>query len=185
MVYSVKRIVLESYPVLIVCIFISSAAGYVLNLNIAEIRELPIILVMIPPINGIGGNVGCILGARLTSALHSGILEPRLRGQWVLRGNIFASTLVSLGVFAFTGAIFFAIALAYGITLYRSLVLMLAFFAAGMVLTTVVMLATMISAFISFKRGLDPDNVVIPIVTSIGDVVGVTCLIMAIKIIGV
>jgi cation transporter-like permease len=38
-------------------------------------------------------------------------------------------------------------------------------------------------AFLSYIRGLDPDNVVIPIVTSIGDIVGVTCLIISIKIV--
>jgi cation transporter-like permease len=36
---------------------------------------------------------------------------------------------------------------------------------------------------LSYAKGLDPDNVVIPIVTSIGDIMGVTCLIIAIKLI--
>lgn len=184
-VQSVKRIVLESYPILTVCFLISLAAGHILNSSIATIAELPLILAMIPPINGIGGNIGSILGSRLTSALHIGTLEPKLRGQKVLRGNIAASTLISLGVFSFTSVIFFAIAFASGMPFARSLALMLAFLAAGMALSTALMFVTVASAFVSFKGGLDPDNVVIPVITSIGDVLGVTCLIMAIKIVGV
>jgi mgtE-like transporter len=61
--------------------------------------------------------------------------------------------------------------------------LMFAFFAASMVAIAVTMGCTIGLAFLSYIRGLDPDNVVIPIVTSIGDVMGVTCLIIAIKIV--
>jgi len=183
--YSVKRIVLESFPVLIASMIISLVAGYMLNSSIQKIAELPIILMMIPPINGLGGNIGSILGARLSSALHLGTLEPRLSGQRVLRKNMAASALVSFVIFSLIGAIFFTIAYVSGIPLVRSLSLALAFFTAGIVLTVAVIFATIISAFVSFRGGLDPDNVVIPIITSVGDVLGVTCLLVAIIIFGV
>ncbi len=184
-VYGIKRIVLESYPILVTCILIALAAGYMLNSSIAEIAELPLILMMIPPINGMGGNIGSILGARLTSALHLGTLEPRLRGQRVLRGNVSASALISFAIFSLFGALFFAIAYSSGIPVARSFSLALAFFIAGMTLSAALIFVTIASAFVSFKGGLDPDNVVIPIVTAIGDVLGVTCLMLAIKIVGV
>ncbi len=184
-VYHVKRIVLESFPVLIASMIISLVAGYMLNSSIQKISELPIILMMIPPINGLGGNIGSILGARLSSALHLGTLEPRLRGQRVLRRNMVASAMVSFIIFSFIGVIFFTIAYVSGIPLVRSLSLSFAFFTAGIALTVAVVLATIILAFISFRGGLDPDNVVIPIITSVGDVLGVTCLLVAIIIFGV
>lgn len=181
----IKRIVLESYPILVTCILVALAAGHMLNSSIAEIAELPLILAMIPPINGMGGNIGSILGARLTSALHIGTLEPRLRGQRVLRRNVSASALISFIVFLLFGLLFFTIAYSSGIPVARSLSLALAFFIAGMTLSTALMFVTIASALVSFKGGLDPDNVVIPIVTAIGDVLGVTCLLIAIKIVGV
>ena len=46
-------------------------------------------------------------------------------------------------------------------------------------MSAIVVFATVVSAFPSFRRGLDPDNVVIPIVTSVGDVSGIACLITA------
>ncbi|MDI6642556.1 MAG: magnesium transporter [Candidatus Hodarchaeaceae archaeon] len=184
-VYNIKHIILESYPVLTACIIIALAAGSLLKSSIVEISEVPLILMMIPPINGMGGNIGSILGARLTSALHMGTLEPKLRGQRVLRGNLAATALISIAIYSLIGAAFIVIALSSGMPLASSLSLGLAFFIAGMALSTALMFITIASAFVSFKGGLDPDNMVIPIVTAVGDVLGVTCLLLAIKIVGV
>lgn len=184
-VYSLRRILWESYPVLVLCAVLSLTAGLILNSQIESIKALPIILMMVPPINGINNNVCSILGSRLTSALHMGTIEPMFGKQIVLRKNTRASWFMSFGVFWFTSAIFFAVALTSGMGVLRSLMLMLAFFVASMVAIAVTMFCTIWLAFISYKKGLDPDNIVIPIVTSIGDIMGVTCLIIAMKIIGV
>lgn len=184
-VYSIRRIVWESYPVLVLCVAISLSAGLILNSQIESIRALPLILWMIPPINGINNNVCSILGARLGSALHIGMIEPKFKKQRVLSGNVRASWLMSVGVFWFTSAIFFALALTTGMGVGRSVVIMFAFFVASIAAIAVTMLCTIGLAFLSFTRGVDPDNVVIPIVTSIGDIAGVTCLLIAVKIIGV
>ncbi|MEM2890398.1 MAG: magnesium transporter [Candidatus Hadarchaeum sp.] len=183
--YSLKRILWESYPVLILCAVISLSAGLILQSQLESIKTLPLILVMVPPINGINNNVCSILGSRLTSALHIGTIDPKFGKQAVLRRNVQATWLMSLGVFVFTSVIFFVMALVFGINPVQSVAIMGAFFLASMVAIGVTMFCTVWLAFISFSKGLDPDNVVIPIVTSIGDIIGVTCLIMAMKIIGV
>jgi mgtE-like transporter len=182
-VYRFKRIVLESYPVLLACVAIGMGAGFLLQSNLEKLSL--IVLMMIPPINGLGGNVGSILGARLTSALHMGTIEPRIRGQRMLRTNVTASWGMSLVTFAFAGVIFFLTAYLIGTSMLGSLRLAAAFFVAGVILTAVIIFTTITAAFISFTRGLDPDNVVIPVVTSIVDVLGVVCLIFAIQILGV
>lgn len=185
-VYTIRRILLESYPILVACALISIGAGYLLNAQIDVVKQLPLILMMIPPINGINNNVCSILGARLASALHIGMVEPKfLKNQRVLNGNINASWLMSIGAFLFTSAIFFVISYISGLGLAQSITLMLGFFVASTMAIAVTMLCTIALAFLSYARGLDPDNVVIPIVTSIGDVAGVMCLITVIKIIGV
>ncbi len=184
-VYSIKRIVLESCPVLIAGIIIALAAGHMLNSSMIEISEIPLILMMIPLINGIGGNLGSILGARLTSALNVGTLKPMLRKQRVLRGNVAATVIISFAIYAIMGAFLLAIAHIIGISVAHSISLALAFFIAGIALSVAIIFITIASAFVSFKGGLDPDNVVIPIVTAVGDVLGVTCLMLAIKIVGV
>jgi len=182
-VYSIRRILWESYPVLVVCAVISLSAGLILDTQTDSIKAFPLILMMVPPINGINNNVCSILGARLTSVLHMGVIEPSFKKQRVLSKNTRATWIMSIGVFWFTSAIFFVLALLGGFGIGSSLVLMLAFFVASMVAIAVTMFCTIALAFVSFKKGLDPDNVVIPVVTSIGDICGVTCLLIAIKLV--
>ncbi len=181
-VYSIRRILWESYPILLLCAIISLSAGLILDSQTESIKALPLILMMIPPINGINNNVCSILGSRLTSALHMGTVV-KFRGDKVLGKNMRATLLMSFGVFVFTSGVFFGISLIAGMDVFRASLLTFSFFAASTVAIAVTMFCTIALAFVSFRKGLDPDNVVIPVVTSIGDVVGVTCLIMAVKLV--
>lgn len=182
--YSVRRIVLESYPIIFVCALIGLFAGSTLQRSLSRI-EGTLVLVMVPILNGIGGNLGSILGARLASALHLGMIEPRPKGR-VLRGNVNASVFTSVGIFPFIGAIFFAIAMIGGMGFVSAVKHALLFLLAGMLLTPLIIISTMVSAFVSFRKGLDPDNVVIPIITSVIDLMAAVCLlIIAVNIIGV
>lgn len=183
-VYSTRRIVVESYPILLISVFIGLFAGMTLQGSLGRI-EGTLVMVMVPLLNGMGGNLGSILGARLGSALNLGTVEPRLRGR-VLKGNVDASVLTSVGIFLFIGAILFAIAYMWGMGFIGAAKHALAFILAGLLLTPVIIMSTIVSAFVSFRRGLNPDNVVIPIVTSIIDVAAAVCLlIIAINIVGV
>jgi mgtE-like transporter len=183
-VYRIRRIVLESYPVLLICVIIGLFAGVTLQKSIDHIRGT-LVVMMVPLLNGIGGNLGCILGARLGSALHLGTVEPRLRGR-ALRRNVDASVLTGIGIFLLISAIFFVIAYIWGIGFEGALRHAMAFMVAGMLLIPVIVISTVLLAFISFRKGLDPDNIVIPIVTSIIDVsAAVSLLILAVNIVGV
>ncbi|KXA95140.1 hypothetical protein AKJ65_02445 [candidate division MSBL1 archaeon SCGC-AAA259E19] len=186
-VYSFRKIISDSYRVLLAGVSIGLAAGYLLNVlqDIYAARTVAIILAMVPPINGIGGNIGSILGARLSSALHLGTISPELRGQGVLGVNLTASTLLGLVVYTFTGGLFFASSLFTGSTFLESLRIFVIFLGAGVILVGVVTFTSLTSAFFSYRRGTDPDNVVIPIVTTVVDVTGVASLLIMVTIIGV
>jgi len=184
-VYSVRRIVFESYPVLFACVLIGLGAGAILEASLGGIAGT-LVVAMVPPLNGIGGNLGSILGARLASALHLGTVEPKLRGQKALRGNLAAMVLLGFAMFILMGAIYFASAYALGLGMISSLKHAFVFILAGTLLLPLIALATTASAFISFKKGVDPDNIVIPIVTSVVDLSAVACLlIIAVQIVGV
>jgi len=185
-VYSVRKIVFESYPVLFACTLIGLGAGGVLEMSLTRI-EGTLVLMMVPSLNGLGGCLGSILGARLASALHLGTVEPKVKGQKVLSGNSLATVLLGLMIFAFMGAIYFASAYALlGPDIVRALKHAFVFILAGVLVLPVIILSTVMSAFISFKKGTDPDNVVIPIVTSVVDLSATVCLlIIAVQIIGV
>lgn len=182
-VYKFKKIVKDSYRVLLVALVIGLGAGYLLDSYSGEATA--IILAMVPPLNGIGGNIGSILGARLSSALHLGTITPELRGQGALQVNLAASASLALIVYSFTGALFLLISLLSGDVLLRSVRFSIIFFSSGMLLTGIIALTSITSAFISYKRGIDPDNVVIPVVTTVVDVAGVVSLLIMVLLIGV
>ena len=56
---------------------------------------------------------------------------------------------------------------------------------AGFLLVCVVSIASIITAFWSFKKGLDPDDMVAPVVTTVADVLGIIFLFLIIDFMGV
>jgi mgtE-like transporter len=175
--HGVKKIVFESFPVLVACVLVLLSGGFMLESNLKLIEKVPLMLAVFVVINATAGNLGCILGARLSSALHLGTLKPKLRGQQILTDNLMASTFQSLSVFSIVVMVFFSFT--------HSIPLAAAFFISGVFLSVVVMIITVASAFVSYMGGLDPDNVVIPIMTSTTDVMGILILLLSMRIVGV
>jgi len=183
-VYSTRRIVLESYPLLLLCMLIGVVAGLTLQKSLERI-EGTLVIVMIPLLNGIGGNLASILGARLASALHLGTVSPELKGE-TLKENIRTSVFLGLAIFSFIGFTIFLVALGRNMSLFASIKNAAVFVLASLMLLPVIISSTVLLAFVSFRKGLDPDNIVIPVITSIVDVTASVCLlIIAINIIGV
>jgi mgtE-like transporter len=182
---SVKRIIAESLPVLCGCMVISLFAGCFLNKGLDKIKEFSIIVMMVPAINGIGGNIGSILGARLTSALHLGTIKPKFKKQRTLNRNLSAVIVIALGIFSFIAILFFPISYLGGASISTAAKIMLMFLMASLMLTALIVFLTILFAFVSFSKGLDPDNLVIPLITSIGDMMGIVCLLISATLMGV
>lgn len=181
--YDFKDIVYDSSDVLLLAVGIGTMAGYMLDVYSTQVTAT--VLAMVPPINGIGGNIGSILGARLSSALHMGTISPKLRGQSALKNNLFASVSMGLILFLSVGIVFFGISLLRGYNLLGSMKIALIFSCAGMLLVGIIAFISLISAILSYRRGMDPDNVVIPVVTTLVDLMGIISLLTMVNIIGV
>lgn len=131
---------------------------------------------MIPVLNGIGGNLASILGARLTSALHTGIIEPKLNNK-ELKLNVALIIALGFSVFSIIAIIIYLLGGVFDIdntfALWKLLVI---FIGAGGILIILLSAICVVSVLVSHKRGIDPDNVVIPIVTCLGDFIGIVSL---------
>ena len=55
----------------------------------------------------------------------------------------------------------------------------------GVLLISTVALVSVFTAFLSFKKGLDPDDFVAPVVTTVGDIMGIVFLFFILGIFGV
>lgn len=162
-------------------------AGVVLGGMRSELGMVSGLLVLVPALLATRGNVYGSLGARLASGLHQGLIEPRV--DWAderLRGAIGAAlgNGVLVSVFAATVA-WFVLTLGNAnpapLTTLVSIA-MLAGILSGIALT----IAVVSVVFVGYRRGLNPDTLVGPIVTTTGDVFGMTFLLLATRfVIGV
>ncbi|UCH88203.1 MAG: magnesium transporter [Thermoplasmata archaeon] len=181
-IYSIRKIIKESIWLLTICILIEILAGQLLNSQ-EDIIEIPIILAALPLINGIGGNLGSILGARLTSGLHVGYLKPKYNDK-ILLGNVLNIIILAVIVFSILIGIMIVILPLTGVTISIPIFkFVIVIFCAGMIMTCLVVILGITSAFIAFKRGIDPDNVVTPIITTSGDMLGISIVIILVLMI--
>lgn len=182
--YHSLRIIRESVGVLIICSFIAVLAGQVLHSMQEKLVAIPILLVFIPVINGLGGNLGSIFGARISSALHVGSITSLADTE--LHKNLYTSLFLGGSVFGVLAIIIYLVAPFLGIEINIDVMRFLAIFIfSGLILTVCVMCIALVAAFLSFRRGIDPDNTVIPLVTTLGDGLGILCLMSMIWVIGI
>lgn len=182
-IYSFRKIVSRSYKILLFTAVVGLASGYMLDAYSGRITAL--ILAMVPPINGLGGNIGSVLGARLSSALHLGTVDPKLRGQDTIKINLTATASLGMITFSLIGGLFFLSSLITGRLLLEAVKITLIFFGAGMLLIGIIVFTSLSTAFISYNHGLDPDDVVIPVTTTVVDVGGVLSILLMSILIGV
>lgn len=177
--YSARNIVRESAPLLAAVMLLQVAAGEALHLRSGSLFAAPLLLVLVPAVNAVGGNVGTILGARLSSGLHIGSIEPNLRSgrMWT---NVTLALVAGVVTFAFLAAAIPVVAPLLGLDpvlgFPRILALLLL---TGVLLTASVAAVAVATAFLAFRRGMDPDNAVTPVVTGAGDLLGIVWLIVS------
>jgi len=149
-------------------------AGLILASSMENIESVVGLLVILPGFMGMRGNIGGTLSARLGSALHLGTLKPKLKFSRILSDNIIASLLTSgvLGLFLGFVAFLFTL-IAFGINDFR--IVPIAFFA-SIISAFISVPIAVVTEFFLFRRGFDPDNIMGPYITTLGDVVSTLSL---------
>ncbi|KYK30777.1 MAG: hypothetical protein AYK22_03140 [Thermoplasmatales archaeon SG8-52-3] len=185
MIYSWKKIVKHSLPLLSVTILIEIFAGQILQGKQESLLLFPVFLISIPVINSISGNIGSVLGARLASGLHVGYITLSLKNK-EMHDNLLISILIGLITYLILAIVIYFLALFGNLIEEITLIEFVAIIVfTGFLLICMVSFISVLTAFISFKRGLDPDDMVAPVVTTVGDVMGIIFLFSVIGLIGV
>ena len=176
MFYSMKKILKDSIPILTILMIVEIFGGQILNFHLEKFLLLPILLMFIPVVNGVCGNIGSVLGARVSSGLHVGYITPDFRGK-ELRENVIGALILSLLTFCFLGCLIYVISISFKLVLIMM--------GAGLLLTLGMICLCIPTAIVSFRKGIDPDNVVIPVLTTGADVLGISCLLLMVKLVGI
>jgi mgtE-like transporter len=185
---TVREVAAEAYrealPALAASMVGGLFAGVVLGGMRVELRQIPGLLVLVPALLATRGNVYGSLGARLASGLHQGLVEPSFvpddERVWAaivasLANGILASLFASVAAFVILKALSDSVAplpTLIAIALIAGLL-------SGVALTVAVVLVV----FAGYRRGQNPDTLVGPLVTTTGDVFGISFLLLAVRIV--
>ncbi len=183
---TVRRIFIESIPMLIICGILCTLAGIMLAMKLERLIAIPAILVMIPPFLGESNALGGILSARLSSMLHIGTINPNSFPDKLVSANFAVIYLLAVVVFSLVGVLSYVVSYVTSTTITPTILEMLSISLLGGILcTTFLNFASYYIAILSFRFGMDPDNDTIPLITSLTDLVGVLCLLFAISVINI
>ncbi len=173
-----RSIVSTMMPLLMMLSIIGLLAGFVLQEIEQIILMKPTLLILLPVMIAMGGNLGSILSSRLSTSLHLGTMSFHPGNDEILK-NVSAVLTLSFTVFILLGITASGVSInpfldiGGGLTLYESLTISLV---SGLILTVLVIILSILTTYASFKLGMDPDDVTIPVVTNIGDILGVVIL---------
>ncbi|HQM95002.1 MAG TPA: magnesium transporter [Methanofastidiosum sp.] len=169
-------IIKQSLFALIICAFADIIAGIYLTSMYDLLILLPGILTMLPAAIDMRGNVYASMGSRLSTGLHTGEIKPSLRDSKLIAENVYSSliqTVLMAAVIAF-------FAMVGGILLGNQTIGFIHLFFislfASLIAAIGLILATILVAILSFKKGFDPDNVSSPLIASIGDILNVASI---------
>lgn len=175
MAWTVRGITRALLPVLLVLTLIELGSGLVLGSLETTLLTYPSLLVLVPVTIGTAGNLGSILAARLSTAFHLGLLAFSADDER-LAGNALAVGALAVTVFPFVGAGAWGLAsVSVGARLPLATVVAVAT-ATGLVLAVVAVVVALTATYAAYRLGLDPDDVVVPVVTNTCDALGVVVL---------
>ncbi len=174
MSYEWEDIFKESAGILALMGFIGVAGGFVLESIEDQLLDAVILLFLIPILNDVGGNLGAVLGARVSSALHTGRITPSFADE-ELKENIWLMMGLGFLVFFLFGSAMFTVGFFIPLGLEASEIFTIVI-GAGFITIFLITIITTVVALWAFKKGLDPDNIVIPVETTLCDFIGVVTL---------
>ncbi len=173
-----REILKESVPVLSITAAISVLSGLFLGNNEELLKALPGILIIVPSFMAINGNISSVLASRLSSALHMGLIKPNFRRSETLTVNVHSMLIISVISFIILGLAGGALNGFLGAEVGTFLMFPLITVTAGFITVVVLIILAIISSYLIYRNGLDPDNVVVPVLTTIGDFVGISVLLL-------
>jgi mgtE-like transporter len=127
----------------------------------------PEILTVYPALIGMIGNVGSVIGSTATTKLALGLLTPSLSSMKNHAKTIFSTWTASIIMFFILAVMALLMHNLFSFSSFYSLISVV-LLANVLAVAAIVFLSYAVS-ILTFQRGLDPDNFVIPVESSLAD----------------
>lgn len=179
--WTIRAITRAMLPVLLALTIVEIGSGLVLGGFEAELLRSPSLLVLVPVTIGSAGNLGSILAARLSTAFHLGTLSF-VPTDDVLAGNAAATVALAATIFPLVGFGAWGLAEVTAGAALAPLTVVTVAVVSGLVLSVLAVFVTVVATYAAYRHELDPDDVVIPAVTNVCDVLGVVVLFAVVEL---
>jgi mgtE-like transporter len=165
----------QSLPLIVLCGLGAIVAGSTLGVMIDLFRDIPGLIVVIPAIIALRGNISTALGSRLGSAYHLGIIDAENLWNEEFKQNIIGSLVLSFFVAIIIGILAYVTSLL--LKVYPDPIKLISIvLLAGVISAVILTLMTIGIIYLVFKRGYDPDNITGPALATFGDIVTMFCI---------
>lgn len=164
--------------VVVVSAIISTVGGVGLDHVSEKVFVILPLLVVVPALSGVTGSLGTVIGSKFTTYLFLGVIRKdnvwSSEKFWELVKDVFSvglleSFLIGVGAYVLVGlrggfvfSIFIRVVAVSVITCF--------------VLLSVLTLVSVLGGLLIFERNGNPDDYLVPIITSVGDLVNYTVL---------
>ena len=155
-------------------------AGLILSFMLDKIYLVPGLFILIPGFLEMRGSLSGSMAARISSGLFLGVVKPRFSDR-IVKSNIIATVLlvilssVILGVFAYISSSYF-----FRIENVKIIFVSVIAGFVSILMTPVTVFTTMWL----FRHGHDPNNIMGPYITTLGDLMSVVAFMIAIWVVG-
>lgn len=161
-------------PVLYLCIFFDLFAGFFLGVTFEKIMEqYPHLLVILPGLMGLRGNVFGAFCSRLSTAFYLGSSEPRFQDKFVYKNALFSIWATTIPIFVLLFISYLKIDDFDGFVASAQISIVSAILI-GLLLS----LVSVSVVIFAFKKAIDPDSISGPIITSIADLITIPSLVL-------
>lgn len=173
----------ETLPILLIALGGGLFAGLVLEEILESVERFPGLLVMVPVFLATRGNVYGALGGRIASGIHQGLLPPQFEWNERLVNAVVASFVNGIGISIVIGFISWGALNLLGMPAAAWYELVGIMLLAGTVTSVIMIFGLLSLIFLGYRMGYDPDNLVGPIVTTLGDIFGMLFLLISVLVI--
>jgi cation transporter-like permease len=163
------KIFKESIIIVVLSSLFGLISGTLLSSNEALLTTIPILLLIIPALNSLIGDIATVLRSRLTTHLYIGTLSPKIQKSNRLKEDFFGlliTLLLSLIALLLIGYI---VGFTLGIEIVNPILIIFIITLTVLLIFMIMFIALFMSAIFLFKRGKDPNNFLIPFLTSLAD----------------
>jgi mgtE-like transporter len=164
-----KKIIKESIIIVLISSVMGLFSGILLSNNEQVLSSFPIILLVLPSLNSLIGDISTVLVSRLTSHLYIGTLSPKIQVSNRLKQDfygLFITILLSLVALISLGYMLGSVT---GIEIVNPLLIISIIVMTILILFGFMFVFLFMGSILIFRRGNDPNNFLIPLVTSLAD----------------